>query len=705
MSEPDSPPDGTHPADPSSTPSGRDIPAAPSRRRFLQTLTIGGTLALAGCGQDTSTTPTSTQVVSGQTFRAPTGNNPAKTAFYRGGHILRKTAYAGIVKENASGSLQRFLRQPGVWIDGGLHPTPNTRIHYNWIEKPIEISPNEVTIKIRDDARWSDGHPITGKDIAFIPIAKTLRRYFSPPPYATDEPTESESAYFAFDDFEIHEQSVTYRSSPGYFANFWDTAIAGRLGTYFGGPLPTHIEPFGAYADAVIETARQAQAGEINPWKGIRGPNRESLVREHLAHQKYVEKFSKPKNVLATGPWKLVELRGSEEFIFEKNPKHRQADTINFETFIFEYISSSQRQNAALKADRLDYGSSIYGSPTPQTVVDSLSTSFNYLRVPGAGGTGTELEINFDNPALEKREIRMAIMYALDHTAIAKNIHQSVAVPITTPGGDCWDATDYVDQEWIDENLTTYSTDKDKAADLMRAAGYTMDGANWSGADGKPLTLTMATANDAPRWEPTVASQLSEFGIQTTVNTLDGSTFRARVDKGEVPIWHSINNTLTNNAANTLLIWNAAAKGHERYGIYPDEQFETGEFSDSGTPLPRTEERWIAFTIKAPPIGEPNGPLQEYHPSALGLSFYTNPPKEEFRRRVKVGMWLANWFLPTFPLTKRYEQHFIDDAHWLWPTNTPSWKSFVKGDIRQPGEVLGSVAIRANPDNPEEGAK
>lgn len=676
-----------------------------SRRRFLRTLTLGGSLALAGCGQSDSTSPSGTAAGSGQTFRAPTRQDPSKTAFYGWGHVsvLQDTAYATVVKEPASWSLRRFLRQPGAWISGWLTPGPDTQVHHNWIEKPITITQNEVTFTIRDDAKWSDGHPITGKDIALFPLERTLSKYISPPAYAPASAKESDQvrfANFAFDEFEIKDTSVTFRSSAGVFERFWNHNLVYRLGPVYPAPAPTHLTPFNDYADAVIETARRAQAGEIFPWyeRGMGDPHRDSLKEEHLADPKFVRTFSKPENVLATGAWDLVGLDG-KEFIFEPNPHHRHTNAIDFERFILEYTPSAERQRAALKADRLDYAAARGGSPTPQSVVDALPDHLKYLRVP-SNTLGNELSLSFHHPVLGKRPVRQALMYALDQSSIAKNIHPSVAVPVTTPGGDSWDATDYVSQDWIDENLTTYERDRQKAATLMRKAGFTKKGGQWVGTDGTPFTLTLPTPSGTPRWEPTVASQLSQFGIETTVQSMNRQAFQNKVENGQFDIWADSSSHLASIAQDTLHLWSTAIS-NRYYGIFPSEQFQSGEFSRNGTPLPRTEERWRDFTIKAPPVGKPNGSLKEYHPAALSLAFQTNPPPKEFRRRVKLSLWLVNWLLPTIPIDKRYEQYFIDEAHWQWPTESARWKSFANGDVWPPGDLLGGLPLRADSNNPE----
>lgn len=698
----------------------------PSRRHLLASLAGASSFVLAGCGENpftsstatpngkpTATTKTSAEnpsQVPGQSLRAVTKNDPRKTTFFGrstlGGHL--STAFAQRAIENASYSLQRVLWEPGVRAEGFAG---SGETYYAWIEEPFEITPTEITIRIREDAKWSDGHDITGKDIACIPVQQTIRKNY-PPYYADVGPNQPTNLHTAFDDFEITNKSVTYRNAPGHFDEFWESGIKNILGTYVGPRLlPTHLEPYASYTDAVIEAVERAQTGEINPWEGYddprvtpSDPHKRSLVKKHLNDPKYVEKFSKPKHVVATGAWDLVATRGGQ-FIFEPNDHHRNADHINFETLVFEYMSSMKRQRADLAADRLDFGSTAFrGQPTPQRVVDSFPDHIEQLLVPGIGYTGNELALNFDHPALGKRAVRQAIMYALDHQAIAGNIHQSAAPPVETPGGDCWDATEFVSQEWITQNLTTYDTDREKATRLMGEAGYTRDGSKWVGTDGDPLEFTLPTYNDTPRWEPTVASQLSGFGIRTSVRTLGSSVFSNRVANGDFPMWTSAIKSLTNLAPNTLNIWYDAATNRGKYGIYPDEQFETGAFSSSGTPLPQTEGRYDIFTIRAPPVGQPDGPLQEYHPASLALYSLTDPAEAEARRRVKMGVWLANWFLPTIPLTRKMQQYFIDVTHWRWPRETPFWKSLTGGDGVLDGGLFAKGTIRADPDNPEEGA-
>lgn len=665
-----------------------------SRRRLLGKVSVGGSILVAGCGRSDPEPPSvsedrnSTISSSDNHFRIPVANNPAKTTFFP---LAPWYIFATVVKERPTYEFRRFLWETGVWSDGIW---VEGEIHYNWIEEPIQITPTEVSVSIRDDARWSDGHQITGKDIAVTTIANTIRTFF-PPYYATEEQNIPATLFATIDGFDISKQEVTYRSSPGYFARFWDWSIRRIFGAGNPSFVPTHVEPYGTYADAVIETAKRAQKGEIEPWKRDAGPNKESLTRKHLGNRKYVEKFSSPEHVLTAGAWNLVEMRGSEEFIFEKNTYHRNADTIDFDRVILEYIPSVRRKRAALAADRLDYGSAL----TPESTVDAFPDHIDEILVPGNLGTGNELGITLHNSGVENRAIRAAIMYAIDHSKVANNVHGTAAIPITTPGGACWDATDYVSQEWITNNLITYTKNREKAARLMDGAGYSKKEGQWADPEEEPLTLTLATANDTPQWEPTVASQLSDFGIETSVQTLSDDTFDRRANNGDFPIWVSDRNSTTNIAPATLFVWYDAAIKHRKHDLYPDEQYKQGNFSPNGMPLPRTEDRWRVFSIKAPPIGEPAGPLMDYHPAALSLMFKTNPPEAEFRRRVKTGLWLANWFLPTIPINKTYKQHFIDRTNWVWPRSTQMWDAFVHGGLRWIETIFTNGNIQTSSDD------
>lgn len=686
-------------------------------------MTGGGAALLAGCGMNntgteteggtpgatptgTSTaTPSGLAYVKGQTLVSTINEVPEEETFLGRPSVLQLlfSTYNKAKLSPASVRLQRVLLETGVWADA-LYPGGGGKTYYNWIEKPIEISPKEVTVNISDEAKWSDGSPITGKDIATIPLHQTIRKH-QPPFYADDHDRPPQESYLAIDGFEIGEKSVTYKSSAGHFEGFWNLDLRRRLGT-FKGPhiLETHIEPWKTYSNAVIETVEAAQAGEIDPWSADSGdPNKQSLVKKHLADPKWAKKFNKPENVLATGVWDLTKLEGTTKFVFERNEHHRNIDRVNFDRLELVNTPSAKRERAMLGADELDYASTIRGGFVPESITKSLPDNIEQLQIPGGMDTGIEIAVNHAKSPVNKRKVRAAIMYALNTEEVAKAVHPSAAVPITNPGGDCWDAPARVGQSWIDDNLTTYGHDPEKAATLMREAGFTKKDGTWTGSDGEPFELLFPTDKSTPTYEPVVTAQLSDFGIEASLKSLSGSSYWQRLPNGEFTIWNGTTQSLTNIAPMTHLIWYHTISDRP-YNLFSDEMYKQGEFSEDGLPVPRTEDRWSAFTVEAPPIGQPDGDLQTYNPASMALSVYTNPPVEEYKKRLKKELWLANWYLPTIPIAMEKEQHFIDSAHWRWPRETTDWKAYTAGDPKQRGGLFASGLIQANPDNPEKGA-
>lgn len=725
MSDSDSSADGEGSGESLDNTDRRRERATSSRRRVLEAMTAGSTILLAGCGgsnpgtptsgQDTpQNTPTATEStpapssglahVNGQTLVTTISDVPNEESFLAMPsltHLLFPTFNKAKLSP-ASVRIMRFTYETGVWADA-IWPGSGGQTYYNWIEEPIQISPTELTVNIRDDAMWSDGNPVTGKDIATIPLGMGLRRS-DPPFYASDDDIPPQVSYNAIDGVEVNEKSVTYKSSAGHFEGFWDLDLTRRFGTWKGPHLiPTQIEPWKSYSDALVELANQVHAGEINPWESDSDPSKKDLVLEHLADPKWAKKLSKPENVHSTSVWKMVEMDGTSKFVFEVNEHHRNADQVNFDGLELVNTPSPKREQAALQTDSLDYASTITSPRVPQGVVDALPDNIEEMRVPGGIETGTEIAVNHNVSPVDQRNVRAAIMYALDTAEIANAIHPNAALPVTTPGGDCWDAADYVGSGWVSSNLITYNQDLEAAASLMREAGYTKEGGTWVDSEGEPVTLIFPTEKSTPTYEPVVAAQLREFGLESEVNSLSGSAYWQRLGGGELAIWNSTRPAFTNYAPLVSIPWYQSVYNRP-YNLFSDEAFDQGEFSEDGFPIPRTEDRWSVFTVEAPPVGEPGGELQEYNIGSMALSIYTNPPVEEYVERLKTMMWVGNWYLPSIPIAKELEQHFIDDDHWLWPRDTKDWEAYTDGAPKQRGGLFSHGYIQANPDDPEAGA-
>lgn len=240
--------DQEHTTESGGTPISSAVPVGRSRRGFLQTLAVGGSLVAAGCGQTQTGTPTGTATegggstgtasptstdelphVSGQTFRAAINQDPSKVTFINR-FSYEPSSYYG--RNRVGYPLQRVTWPPGAWPNKRV-PSKSMQIYYNWFEEPIKITPTEVKISIRDDAKWSDGHQITSKDIATLPLQFHIQKG-QPPYYVSDGADEPSRVLLAPDEFELTEKSVTYRCSGGHFDQFWERDVAARFGMWYG---------------------------------------------------------------------------------------------------------------------------------------------------------------------------------------------------------------------------------------------------------------------------------------------------------------------------------------------------------------------------------------------------------------------------------------------------------------------------------------
>ena len=127
-------------------------------------------------------------------------------------------------------------------------------------------------------------------------------------------------------------------------------------------------------------------------------------------------------------------------------------------------------------------------------------------------------------------------------------------------------------------------------------------------------------------------------------------------------------------------------EGNTNYGIITDEMLEplveeTGVEWYDGPGVGRLrhfqfEHAEGLFTVEAPPIGDPDGSLQEYDVLHTALELERLADDDDYRESVQELAWIHNWWLPDQMLytwsdtvvQKREGWLMPDDGHhsWLW---------------------------------------
>ncbi|HTU52339.1 MAG TPA: oligopeptide/dipeptide ABC transporter ATP-binding protein [Acetobacteraceae bacterium] len=145
-----------------------------------------------------------------------------------------------------------------------------------------------------------------------------------------------------------------------------------------------------------------------------------------------------------------------------------------------------------------------------RTAVRSPSMRIGYLSIDAAGRTGK------DNP-LTKLKVRQAICYAVDRTAMAKDLVQGGSEPIAAP---C-----YPNQFGCDEQAAVkYPYDPAKAKALLAAAGY---------PHGFDTTLVSYLL---PSWNAAIQNYLKAVGINADIQQLQVGAAIQKVNSGQAPL-------------------------------------------------------------------------------------------------------------------------------------------------------------------------
>jgi ABC-type transport system substrate-binding protein len=684
-----------------------------TRRELLATLGVGGGAMLAGCGGNGSDTPTpgddgstpadDSDVVEGQTLYLPIQTQPSEHTFINTG-AFPNPATMGDGWEVGTQIIEA-THEPGHWGRWMAEPKRSGE-RFGGLFDTVEITPDEITVQVKDDAVWSNGDDVLGRDV--ISEFAAFRLFFNLKSF--DEATERgpDLAAEAVTDVEYDGKTATFRSDGGWFGEMIKEDIWMYLLTRWewgGVNYNSQIAPFDDLFDTIMGLFRDAQSGEANPWDLDEGPHMHVIMNEPFEHEDgnhWPEFYRDPANVVTSGAWTLEEFRGDDRIVLTKNEHHRHADEINFEEVVLKWRPPEEGEQAhwaALNTNNLDY----YGQITPDHVATSFGDDVARNLTPEQGGI--TFTLNHDAEIFSEPEYRRGLYYALDKTELAEIQNPDQFDPITTPGGDLWDADKWFDDGFVDQ-LNTYEHDPERAAAIWQDAGFTKEDGQWSLPSGDRAELVVPTDNQSPEVEIAFVSQLKDFGIAAEILTLDSATFAEREAAGEFDVYPTPPSTVPGANVGYVLYgvartWAVTAQRGSRMcgqlNWYPGEQCEKVEYSDGdGIIAEATAEGFSPFTLEAPPVGEWDGPLQEWEAPRMGWEAWRSPDPEQIQELYPQLAWLVNWWMPNLPIANGLSQQLYQVTHWDWPPEDDvAWEAI--GGHRMAG-LGGKVA--ANPDNP-----
>jgi peptide/nickel transport system substrate-binding protein len=348
---------------------------------------------------------------------------------------------------------------------------------------PEEVFPPEVkaviTITLPQDATWSDGTPLTSKDVVGTWDILWMRKSGT---------WDSLADVVAKDD-----QTVQFQiSTPG-------PAV---LDAIVRSTAPRPYSQYGQWMDAAAKFRAD-------------GADRDGA--EVTAANDELNAFT-PDAGVVYGPYNIDPASVTEaQLTMKKVPTGFNADKIDFDSVVVYYGDTAQDLPLYLSGD-MDYSSNAY-SPANLDAIRAMGPQIVVLGGPATNGPG--IYFNNDVYPLGKKEVRQAIAYAINRVENCTVAFGESCRPIKYMVG----FTDAAVPTWLSADqiakLNTYDYDPAKAESLLTGLGFKKgsDGI-WVDDKGKKMEFELKVPEDFTEYlasSENVAQQLAKFGIKINV--------------------------------------------------------------------------------------------------------------------------------------------------------------------------------------------
>ncbi len=347
--------------------------------------------------------------------------------------------------------------------------TPHPDLALEW---DVSDDASVYTFKLRQDATWHDGEPVTSNDVVeTVRLILTQATNINPRRWISslkggqdfyDGVTDELPGVYAPDDFtvvfELEDTNVGWHLSATT-----DLQI-----------LPAHI------------------FSEVNP---------EDIV-EHHAPAWYTPELN-----IGSGPFKFVQAE-RDQFVELVRNEDYYGGRPKLARIIFKNFGAADTQFIALQKGELDVWNvpqDFYEQSLELENVDIHLVNRNYIRV---------FLLNYESEILADKRVRQALAYAIDRVGICEGLYSGLCTPYNS----------YMEMRpWLADGLNQYEYNPEKAKELLAAAEA--DGA-W---DPENVLRVNWYYNDALHQDIMAAIQqnLAAVGVQTQLQYLEGTSVGA----------------------------------------------------------------------------------------------------------------------------------------------------------------------------------
>ena len=361
-------------------------------------------------------------------------------------------------------------------------------------ETPIKVSVNPeektVTYKINPNFKWSNGEPVTTKD-----IVKTY-------------------------EIMANQEYITSSKSLRYNKN--RKAIVG-IEEYNEGKADKI-----SGLEVIDDSTMKIHLKEMTPsvyWGGNFVPEFVNAKQfEGIPMDKITESDALRKNPLSYGPYVIKEIDQGEKVICEANPYYYKGEP-KIKRLEMEILPPSQ-QVAAIKAGKYDIVLKVSPEIFPElekldniNILTKKAGSMNYIAFKLGKWDEEKNEVVTDpNSKMYDLNLRKAIAYAIDMDAVSKQFYHGLSTPAKSQLSPLFPSLH-------NPEINGFKQDVEKAKQLLDEAGFKdVDGDGIrEGKDGKPVKYTLAMMSGGEIAEPLAQYYIQQWkAIGLDVELLDG---------------------------------------------------------------------------------------------------------------------------------------------------------------------------------------
>lgn len=361
----------------------------------------------------------------------------------------------------------------------------------------VTDSGKTILVELRDDIFWSDGKKITADDVVYT--WNTLLR----DKVATSSLRDILSVDGEFPVVEkLTDRKIRFQTKE-VFAPFLNS-------------LATEVMP----------------KHNIEAFFKARGAK--SFEEKQKAFMAYLDVFTKPEDIVSSGPFLFSELVSGERIIMKRNPyffiKDKEGKSYPYaDKVVYTFSKDPGAAIFRFFADELFY---ISASPNTAALMKSLEEKYDYKLYEMGPSTGTNffwynMSCNVSEPKyswFNNKEFRRASSYAIDREAIIKNVFQGMAKPLYTAEPQI--------SPFYNEHLEEYPQDLEKAKAILKEGGFVLKEGVLFDKKGNRVEFDIYTNSGGKEREQIaviIKANLAQLGIKTNIKILEFNNFVGRL--------------------------------------------------------------------------------------------------------------------------------------------------------------------------------